>query len=307
MDMNLLARRALLSVAGNRTVSRLATRYGMRLGASRFVAGETLDQAMASVRELNRQGISATLDHLGEAVTDAAEAGAAADSYLELLDAIAGAGVDANVSLKLTAMGLAIDRELARANLLRVVERAAKYENFVRIDMEDSPYTQATLELFESVWADHKNLGTVIQAYLYRSEADLARLTALGASVRLVKGAYKEPESVAWPRKADVDANFRKLIRQRLESGVYTAIATHDEGAINYTRSLAAEQGIGPNRFEFQMLYGIRTGLQRELASAGYRVRIYVPYGRQWYPYFVRRLAERPANVLFVLRNLLRG
>ena len=303
----MVARRALLGIAGNRTVARLATRYGMRLGAARFVAGDTLAAAMAAVADLNRKGICATLDHLGEAVTDAAEAGATADSYLELLDAIHRSGVDANVSLKLTALGLAIDPALAEANLRRVVERAAAYGNFVRIDMEDSPYTQVTIDLTERLHAEFGNVGTVIQSYLYRSLADVEELTRLGISLRLVKGAYKEPAAIAFPQKADVDANLLKLIEYRLGSGVYTAIATHDEAMIAATRRVAAENQISPDRFEFQMLYGIRFGLQQQLAQEGYKVRCYVPYGTHWYPYFVRRLAERPANVLFILRNLFRG
>lgn len=305
--MNSVARRALLGVAGNRTVAHLATRYGMRLGASRFVAGETLDSAMAAVADLNSRGISATLDHLGESVTEAAEARAAADSYLDLLDAIQRSGVDANVSLKLTAMGLAIDPALAEANLRRILARAQAAGNFVRIDMEDSPYTQITIDLTEKFFAEFGNVGTVIQSYLYRSEADTADLTARGISLRLVKGAYKEPAAVAYPKKADVDAALRRLIELRLLSGVYTAVATHDEAMIAFTKEFAARHQVGRDRFEFQMLYGIRFGLQQQLAREGYKVRCYVPYGGQWYPYFVRRLAERPANVLFILRSMLRG
>ncbi len=305
--MNSVARRALLGVAGNRTVAHLATRYGMRLGASRFVAGETLDAAMAAVADLNSRGISATLDHLGESVTEAAEARAAADSYLDLLDAIQRSGVDANVSLKLTAMGLAIDPALAEANLRRILARAQAAGNFVRIDMEDSPYTQITIDLTEKFFAEFGNVGTVIQSYLYRSEADTADLTARGISLRLVKGAYKEPAAVAYPKKADVDAALRRLIELRLLSGVYTAVATHDEAMIAFTKEFAARHQVGRDRFEFQMLYGIRSGLQQQLAREGYKVRCYVPYGGQWYPYFVRRLAERPANVLFILRSMLRG
>ena len=279
----------------------------MRLGASRFVAGETLDAAMAAVADLNSRGISATLDHLGESVTEAAEARAAADSYLDLLDAIQRSGVDANVSLKLTAMGLAIDPALAEANLRRILARAQAAGNFVRIDMEDSPYTQITIDLTEKFFAEFGNVGTVIQSYLYRSEADTADLTARGISLRLVKGAYKEPAAVAYPKKADVDAALRRLIELRLLSGVYTAVATHDEAMIAFTKEFAARHQVGRDRFEFQMLYGIRSGLQQQLAREGYKVRCYVPYGGQWYPYFVRRLAERPANVLFILRSMLRG
>lgn len=306
MDWNDVARRALLSLAGNRVISRPATRYGMRLGASRFVAGEELAPALAVVRDLNDKGIAVTLDHLGEAVLEPGAARATADEYLRVLDEVARSGVDANVSLKLTAMGLAIDPQLAAENLRRVVQRAGQLGNFVRIDMEDSPYTQVTVDLFKSSLAELGHVGLVIQAYLHRSEADVADLTTLGANLRLVKGAYKEPPDVALPKKADVDANFKRLIRQRLLSGVYTAVATHDEDAIAFTKALVAEHQIPWDRFEFQMLYGVRSALQVSLAREGYRVRCYVPYGRQWYPYFVRRLAERPANVLFIVRNLFR-
>ncbi len=279
--------------------------------AGRFVAGERLEQAIAAVHALNRQGLLATLDHLGENVTTESEAHGAAREVLELLDAIQSGGIQSGVSLKLTQMGLDLSPALAADNLERVVAHAAGMGRFVRIDMESSDYVQRTLDHFEALWPRHRNVGVVIQSYLYRSAADVARLTSLGASVRLVKGAYDEPPEVAYAQKADTDANFVRLMDQLFSpeaqaAGVFPAIATHDERLIAWARDCARERNIPPNRFEFQMLYGIRSGLQRQLAADGYRVRVYTPYGEQWYPYFMRRLAERPANLLFFLRNLLK-
>lgn len=308
MDPALMTRNLILSVFMNRAVAGVAQRYGLRLGASRFIAGTTLAEAMAVVQALNARGILATLDHLGESVFQPAEATAAAAAYHELLAAIDRVGVTANVSVKLTAMGLAFDADLARRNVEGIVRLARQYGNFVRIDMEDTPYTDRTLAIYRALRQQGlDNVGVVIQSYLYRSDRDLDELAALGANVRLVKGAYREPPHLAYPRKADVDAAFRRHIRLRLASGLYTAVATHDEAAIAYTQQVVQELGIPRDRFEFQMLYGIRSQRQEELARAGYRVRCYVPYGTHWYPYFVRRLAERPANLGFVLRNLIRG
>lgn len=304
-----LARRAILSLAANPAVRRVALKHGMKLGASRFVAGETLDQALQVVADLNRQGIEATLDHLGEFVSDAAEARAAAEVCLATLDGIHRTGVKSHLSVKLTQLGLDIDLDLCRENMRRILSRAREYGNFVRIDMEDSPRTDRTLALFRELFQEFgpRHVGIVLQSYLYRTDQDLQEMARLGANVRLVKGAYMEPPSVAYPSKADVDRKYIEHIRQYLASGCYTAIATHDERAIRAAQAFAAERGIPRDRFEFQMLYGIRRERQRQLAQEGYRVRVYVPYGRDWYGYFTRRIAERPANLWFVLSNLFRA
>jgi proline dehydrogenase len=272
----------------------------------RFVAGDSLSDAMAAVQHLNDAGMTATLDYLGESVSSAEEAGQAALQYVAILHAIERQGARANASLKLTQMGLDVDRAVCVRNVERIVAQAGQFGNFIRIDMEGSEYTQATLDVFKELFAIHKNVGVVIQSYLYRSEADVRELNALGARVRLCKGAYNEPASVAFPNKADTDANYLKLMRMLLSEGTYPAIATHDERMIDGTREFAAREGIALDRFEFQMLYGIRRDLQEQLVRDGYRMRIYVPYGGEWYPYLVRRLAERPANMLFILRGVLR-
>jgi len=272
----------------------------------RFVAGETLADAMAAVGRLNAAGTTATLDYLGESVARAEAANKAALQYVAILHAIERQGARANASLKLTQLGLDVDRALCVRNVERLVVQAAQFGNFIRIDMEGSDYTQTTLEIFKELFARHKNVGVVIQAYLYRSEADIRELNAMGARVRLCKGAYSEPASIAFPDKADTDANFVKLMQLLLSEGVYPGIATHDERMIEATRSFAAREGILPDRFEFQMLYGVRRDLQAQLVREGYRMRVYVPYGGEWYPYLVRRLAERPANLLFFARGVLR-
>lgn len=308
MDTTLIARKLVLTVFMNRLVAGVAQRYGLRLGAARFIAGTTLADAVAAVRAANDRGILATLDHLGESVFQPAEAEASAQAYRRLLTAIAESGVQSNVSLKLTAMGLAFDYDLALRSVEGIVRLARRHGNFVRIDMEDTPFTDRTLQIYRTLRQQGlDNVGVVIQSYLFRSDQDLADLGALGANIRLVKGAYKEPAHLAHAHMADVNAAFKRHIRMRLESGLYTAVATHDADAIAYTRQVEQELGVPRDRFEFQMLYGVRSQLQEDLARAGYRVRVYVPYGTHWYPYFVRRLAERPANVGFVLRNLLRG
>ena len=271
---------------------------------SRFVAGVELNEALGNVQKLNSAGLTATLDYLGESVHTAAEAGAAAAQYIALLHGIERIGAQCNASLKLTQMGLDVDRALCVRNVERILAQAAAFNNFVRIDMEGSGYTQATLDIFNELYGRYKNVGIVIQAYLYRSEADIRALNKLGVRVRLCKGAYNEPASVAFPAKADTDNNYVKLMQMLLSEGNYPGIATHDERMIEATRSYAAKQGIAPDRFEFQMLYGIRRDLQEQLVREGYRMRVYVPYGEEWYPYMVRRMAERPANLLFVLKGL---
>ena len=290
-----------------RPIEQLTRRFPLsRRMVERFVAGEDLDAAMAAVAGLRARGLRTTLDVLGESVTDAISAEAAAGRYLALLDRLATDGADGNVSLKLTQMGLGVDPALAATNLTRIAERAAQHEAFVRVDMEDSPRTAVTLELARAQFARTGNVGVVIQAYLHRSAADVAALNREGIRVRLCKGAYNEPASVAFPSKADVDASFRSLATALLLDGHVPAFATHDESLIRDIVATAAAHHIPPTRYEFQMLYGVRRDLQDRLTAAGQTVRIYVPWGTEWYPYFMRRLAERPANVLFLLRAMAR-
>jgi proline dehydrogenase len=275
--------------------------------ARRFIAGETVDEAIEAARRIEASGLMVTLDLLGESVTSIQGADAATRAYLAVLEAIAAAGIERNVSLKLTQLGLTIDRATCVDNLRRILDAAAAKEFFVRIDMEDSPFTAVTFEVFETMWQQgYRNAGVVLQSYLPRSETDAARMNELGARVRLVKGAYNEPKGVAYQSKAEVDAAFVRIMRILLTGGTYPAIATHDPAMIAATRALAAERGIPPSNYEFQMLYGIRRDLQRDLQTEGFRMRVYVPFGREWFPYFMRRLGERPANVGFVLRGVLR-
>ncbi len=279
---------------------------GRRL-ATRFIAGENLKDAVRAVRALNAEGFDATLDYLGESVDAEAAAHEACGIYLDVLDRLAAEGLRSHVSIKLTQLGLAMDEAPTRRHLAALCDRAARHRNFIRIDMEGSAYTESTLRVFREAGVPSDVLGVVIQSYLYRSEKDVEELVRLGARVRLVKGAYQEPPEMAFPSKADVDRNFIKLMEMLFAGGGYHAIATHDEKMIAATFDFARRCGLGPDRFEFQMLYGIRRQLQRDLLRRGFRVRVYVPYGKQWYAYFMRRLAERPANVIFLLRNLVRG
>jgi proline dehydrogenase len=274
--------------------------------ATRFVAGETLDDAIAVARKLNQEGITVTLDHLGESVASLDEAAAARDVYLRTLEAIHGKGIQGNVSLKLTQFGLDLSYDECLANVDRLVRRAAELENFVRVDMESSEYTDRTLTLVCDLFARYRAVGVVIQAYLFRSHTDIEKLNASGIRVRLCKGAYLEPPAVAFPEKGDVDRNFLQLTELLLEKGIYPAIATHDEAMIERVKRFVSSHRIAYDSFEFQMLYGIRRDLQRKLVAEGFRLRVYVPFGRAWYPYYMRRLAERPANVFFILRNLFR-
>jgi len=286
--------------------NRLERSPAARRLATRFVAGDTLEEALAVGRRLNAEGITLTLDHLGESVTSLAEAAAARDIYLQTLEAIRQTGAQGNVSLKLTQFGLDLSGDACHANVEQLVRRAAELDSFVRVDMESSDYVERTLELVTGLHKRHGVVGTVIQAYLYRSQADIENLCALGIRVRLCKGAYLEPASVAFPAKADVDRNYVQLMRILLERGTYPAIATHDEKMIVETKAFAAARKVPRQNFEFQMLYGIRRDLQRQLVAEGYRLRLYVPFGRAWYPYYMRRLAERPANVFFIARNMFR-
>lgn len=289
-------------------LKRLASRYGMATGdgfARRFIAGETVEEAVVACRALEARGLLLTLDYLGESVRTMEEAAAATREYLRLIEVIVASGIERNLSLKLTQLGVDIDRATCVDNLRRILEPAGRHGFFVRIDMENSPYTDVTLEVFETLWQqEYRNIGVALQSCLHRTEPDVRRMNALGARVRLVKGAYKEPPEVAYQLKSEVDTAYLRLMRLLLDEGTYPAIATHDEAMLAATRTYAAERGIGNDRFEFQMLYGIRRDLQASLSSAGFRMRIYVPFGRQWFPYFMRRLGERPANVGFVIRSL---
>lgn len=300
-------RSLLLALSKSRWANHLAKRYGLRFGANRFVAGETIETALSKVRVLNESGLLATMDHLGEFVATELEAHDAAQACLRTLDAIAEQRVQANLSLKLTQMGLDLDRALAVGHMREILTRAKERDLFVRLDMEDYRHCEPTLDLLRELRKDFDNVGTVIQAYLYRAEKDVDALVEAGVPLRIVKGAYKESKDVAFPSKADVDENYKRILELCLDGGVYTAIATHDEALIAWTKAFADRRRIGANRFEFQMLYGIRPKLQQDLARQGYQVRIYVPFGTDWYGYYMRRLAERPANVGFVLRSLWRA
>lgn len=274
--------------------------------AGRFVAGESLSDALRCVRELNGRGMSVSLDHLGENVGSRAEAMEARDTSCRMLQEIGRADVESNISLKLTQLGLDLDPDLAFENTLAVVAEAAQIDNFVRIDMESSEYVDRTLDLFYRLFQRHHNVGVVIQAYLYRSASDLEHLIEVGARVRLVKGAYLEPPSVAYQNKRRVDESFVRLMETLLERGTYPAIATHDVAMIEATKDVARRRNIDISRFEFQMLYGIRRDLQVGLVRQGYNVRVYVPFGIHWYPYLMRRMAERPANLMFVMGSIAR-
>jgi proline dehydrogenase len=296
-------------LAGNQTLKALASRYGMQGRGSvarRFIAGETVEDAIDAARRIEASGLHVTLDLLGESVATIAEADAATRTYIGTLDAIAAAGVGRNVSLKLTQLGLNVDRATCVDNLRRILDAAAAREFFVRIDMENSPFTAVTLDVFETMWQlGYRNTGTVLQSYLLRSEADAIRMNALGARVRLVKGAYKEPKEIAYQSKTEVDASFVRIMKVLLAGGTFPAIATHDPAMIAATRAFAFERGIPAANYEFQMLYGIRRDLQAILQTEGCQMRVYVPFGREWFPYFMRRLGERPANVGFVIRGVL--
>jgi proline dehydrogenase len=292
----------------SRTLKTLASRYGMSGAGAfgrRFIAGETVEDAIAAVRHIQSQGLLSTLDYLGESVTSLGAADTATREYLNLIDAVDRAGVERNLSLKLTQLGLDVDRAICVDNLRKILTAAGRCGFFVRIDMESSAYTDATLDTFETVWKlGHRDVGVVLQSCLYRTEKDFERVNALGARIRLVKGAYREPKSVAYQQKSDVDAAYVRLAKRLLTEGVYPAIATHDEKILNGMIAFAGERGIPAGSYEFQMLYGIRRDLQVRLRDAGYRVRVYVPFGHEWFPYFMRRLGERPANVAFVIRSL---
>jgi len=304
-----MLRSTLLYLSNQPRVFRFVRNNGLaKRFARRFVAGETLDEALAAVRALNVKGIRASLDLLGESVTNEREARAAGNAYLGILDRIHGQRLDANVSLKLTAMGLDLSEELAISIMHDVLGRAQAYQSFVRLDMESSAYTERTLRLFEErLYPSYKDhVGIVLQSYLYRTASDVQRAIQIRCRVRLCKGAYKEPAAVAFPEKREVDANYVKCMHQLLQNGNFPGIATHDPAIIAEAKRFVGEQGIDRERFEFQMLYGVRRDLQEQLVREGYGMRVYVPFGTQWYPYLMRRLAERPANVAFITGNVLR-
>jgi proline dehydrogenase len=301
-------RKAILAAADSPRVQRLVRRHGMRLGAGRFVAGETLDECIAVLRRLNDQGLYANTTLLGEGVLEPTETEAVVAAYRTIVDRIADERLRANVALKLTHLGLDISEELAHDNLRVLVERATERDGFIRIDMEQSQYVDATLRIFRRLRESGLDrVGTVLQSYLYRTPRDLDPLLPLTPNLRLVKGAYLEPESVAYPRKQDVDAAYVASLERMLTSGGHTAVATHDSALVQHTIRFAADNGIASDRFEFQMLYGVRPQLQLDLVRRGYKVLVATPYGPEWYPYLMRRLGERPANLLFFLRNTLRG
>src|SRR5579872_860519 len=292
-------RTAILAAANSPRIQRFVQRYGMRLGAGRFVPGETLDEAVVALRALNDKGLYANTTILGESVRDAGEASAVADEYVRLLERLSAEALKVNVALKLTHLGLELDEELAYANVAGVVDAARRLDNFIRIDMEQSTVVDATLRIYPRLRADgFDNVGCVLQAYLYRAPDDLEALLPLTPNLRIVKGAYLEPAEIAYPKKEDVDAAYMRLVERAVEGGAYVAVATHDERMI--------EHGIAHGANEFQMLYGIRPQLQVTLAQRGFKVLVATPYGPEWYPYLMRRLAERPANLLFFARNALR-
>jgi proline dehydrogenase len=306
-----LLRSAFIALSHNRTMRRFGEHSSVgRKMSSRFVAGMEIEDALRVAEAVNGQGMLVTLDSLGESVTSEVEAHSSAEIYHHLLDAVAARKLNANVSVKLTQMGLELSTDLAYKIAEGLTEHARDTGNFIRIDMEGSQFTQVTLDIVRRLHAKaglRGCIGIVIQAYLYRSEADIEQLLADGIRVRLCKGAYKEPAEIAFPRKTDVDANFVRLSCMLLDSTVYHGLATHDEAMIAAAKAFASQHQIDPSRFEFQMLFGVRRDLQRKLVREGYNVRVYVPFGREWYPYFMRRLAERPANVLFILKNLVRS
>jgi proline dehydrogenase len=302
-----LPRKLILGAADSRRLRNVVDRYGMRLGAARFVAGETLDECIPVLRRLNDAGLHANTTLLGEEIPTPEGAEAAVAAYVKILDRLAAEKLRANVALKLTHLGLTVDEEVAFENVQRLVAHARGLGLFIRIDMEQSEYVEPTLRTYERLRAaGHDNVGVVLQAYLFRSPDDLRRLLPLAPNVRIVKGAYLEPPEIAHPEKKDVDAAYLQLVGTGLRGGAYVAVATHDERIIRRVLAFAKREGIGRDRFELQMLYGVRPALQRSLAARGYKVLVATPFGPDWYPYLLRRLAERPANLLFFLRNLLR-
>ncbi len=306
-----MLRALFISLSESRSLRALAerSRFGQRV-STRFVAGTQIEDVMRATETVNRNGATVSIDNLGENVTNAEEARVSAQAYHRLLDEISRRGLQANISLKLTHMGLDVDEKLAHELVAGLVAKAAALNSFVRVDMEGSPYTQRTLDFVRElhrVPANRNHVGTVIQSYLYRSEKDVQDLLAEGIRIRLCKGAYKEPPEIAFQKKSDVDANYVKLMKVLMKSGIYHGLATHDERIINEAKAFAIRENIPRDAFEFQMLHGIRRDLQQGLVREGWKMRVYIPFGTEWYPYFMRRLAERPANLFFILRNLFRA
>ncbi|MDQ0177762.1 proline dehydrogenase [Bacillus chungangensis] len=302
--MERLMRNFFLFLSKNRFFTNMAKRYGLKFGAARFVAGETLDQAVAVIKDLNKKGLVVTIDYLGEFIDNAEEANEMADNSIQAIQAIGREKLNAQLSLKMTSMGMDISDELVMNNMERILEAAKANDVFVTIDMEDFARCEKTLQIFKKLKTEYDNIGTVIQAYLYRTRSDIEDLDDYAPNLRLVKGAYKESSEVAFPDKKDVDENYKKIIEMHLLNGHYTAIASHDDAIIEHTIQFVKDHNIPNDQFEFQMLYGIRNERQIELAQQGYKMRVYVPYGNDWYGYFMRRLAERPANVGFVLKGM---
>jgi proline dehydrogenase len=306
----MLTRSALIYLSRHEGLKDFAARFTpFKKLTTRFVAGETIEEAIAAIRELNAEGCSASFDHLNESVGSPAEADAEVEEYLHILERIDETGINSNVSIKLSQFGLGLDPELAYRNARAVVVDAARRGNFVRVDMEGSDFTQSTIDIFKRLRAEFglNDVGIVLQSYLRRTYADAQEMVKVPARIRICKGAYNEPPEVAFPDKKDTDENYIRVMQLLLSSGVYHGIATHDPKMIEATIEYANRQGIGKEAFEFQMLYGVRRDLQRQLAKRGYNMRVYVPYGKHWYPYFMRRLAERPANIWFVMKNIFKG
>lgn len=304
MDATELYRKFMLTVSGSRLVERLTLKYGKRM-ARKFIAGDTLPEALEETERLNRLGIMVTLDHLGEGITSLDQADGYKEQYLRLLEGIYDRKANANVSLKPTQMGLSLEQEACYGNVRAVVAKAKELGNFVRLDMEDSPFTQATIGMTLRLHKEGlNNVGTVLQAYLFRTAEDAKTLMKAGIPLRLVKGAYKEPGSIAYQSMNEIIKNYKKIIKWHLDREIYTAVATHDDRIINWVKDYSARHGIPKENYEFQMLYGLRMNDQAELARQGYRIRCYMPYGTMWYPYYTRRLAEKPGNLMMVLKNM---
>ncbi len=290
----------------NKMMTKLAKKYGLRFGAARFVAGNTIDGAKDVIKQLNNKGLDVTLDYLGEFIIDENEAEETANHCIKAIEIIGHERLKSQVSIKLTSMGLDISEEVVLSNMCRILAKAKKHGVFITIDMEDYSRCEKTLKIFKHLRSEYDNVGTVLQAYLYRTVDDVEDLGTYQANLRLVKGAYKESADVAFPDKKDVDLNFKKIIKMHLLNGHYTAIATHDDQIIDYTKQIANKHGIPKTQFEFQMLYGIRPEKQLEIVNEGYKMRVYVPYGTDWYGYFMRRMAERPANIAFVIKGMIK-
>lgn len=304
--MEQLMRNFFLFLSKNKFFTKVAKQYGLRLGAKRFVSGETIDQAVTVIKELNAKKLAVTVDYLGEFVDSEQEANERAESSIATINAIGREKLNAQMSVKMTSLGFDISEAVLMNNMRRIMDAAKKNNVFVTIDMEDYERCQRTLEIFKQLKTEYDNIGTVIQAYLYRTEKDIEDLNPYSPYLRLVKGAYKESPEVAFPDKKDVDENFKKIIKMHLLNGNYTAVASHDDNIINFTKEFAKANNIPKSQFEFQMLFGIMPERQLQLAEEGYTMRVYVPFGTDWYGYFMRRLAERPANVAFVLKGMLK-